>query len=237
MDNIKYILRKDGDAERPCVLWAWLDRLQAEDIVYQIHKFKEAGIEEVYIEPVWMIEVDDYLSDFFMDMIKLAADTMESLGMKYSIYDDFDWPSGNCAGKLLEKYPFTRMTYLKWVRNTIQAGEPAEILFKGEFLAAQVEYTDKTKLRADITEQVTVESFADGTCGRVLWSNPECCAAIMWVFTKTCGEHIGATKWSTFTNNTRGFTDSMNKEAIRLYLEMNHEVYRKKIGDKFGKSR
>jgi len=236
MGNIRYILRKDGDCERPCVLWAWLDRLQAEDIVYQMHKFKEAGIEEVYIEPVWMIEVDDYLSDFFMDMIKLAADTAEELGMKYSIYDDFDWPSGNCAGKVLEKYPFTRMTYLKWFRKDAQAGEPLEILFKGELLAVKAEYTDKMKKREDITDKVTVESFAGGEYGRVIWKNKNCCAVKVWVFCKVYAENIGATKWSTFTNNTRGFTDSMNKEAMRLFLEMNHEVYRKKLGDKFGKS-
>ena len=69
MENIKYVIRKDGDCERPAVLWAWADTIKPEDLVYQMHEFKKMGIEEVYAEPVWSLDVDDYLSDFFASKI------------------------------------------------------------------------------------------------------------------------------------------------------------------------
>ncbi len=78
----KYTLHKHMDGERPPVMWAWTDRVNPEDIVRQIHHFKEAGIEEFYIHPSWTLEVDDYLSETYMSWIKLASDTAESLGMK-----------------------------------------------------------------------------------------------------------------------------------------------------------
>ncbi|MBQ9939448.1 MAG: hypothetical protein IJO96_07945 [Oscillospiraceae bacterium] len=85
MADIKYVIRKDGDCERPAVLWAWADTIKPEDLVYQMHEFKKMGIEEVYAEPVWSLDVDDYLSDFFMDMIALVSDTADELGIKFSI--------------------------------------------------------------------------------------------------------------------------------------------------------
>jgi len=235
MENIKYFLRKDGDCERAAVMWAWADKLQPEDIVYQIEQFKAAGVEEFYIHPCWMSEIDDYLSDFFMDMIKLAVETAERIGIKYSIYDDYNWASGLCAGKVIEGHPELSMTSMRWFRLDAQAGEPVEIWFKGEVLAVQTQYTDKQGFREDITDKVTIETFADGRGGRVLWNNDTTCTAIIWVFCKFYHEGIGAAgKWASFTKNTRGFTDTMNKEAVKRFLELGHETYKRVVGDRFG---
>jgi len=230
-----YQLRTNGDGERPAVMWAWTDRVNAEDIVYQIHKFKEGGINEFYIHPSWTMEIDDYLSEHFLSLIKLACDTAESLGMRYSVYDEYDWASGICAGKVPEKYPEARMTMLRWYRKDAQAGEPLEIWFRHEVLAVQVQYADKQRKREDITDRVRIEYFADGAGGRVLWNNENCCTASVWVFCRHYPEAIGAAgKWAPFTNNTAGFTDTLNASAVRHFLEMNNEAYKSAVGDRFG---
>ena len=39
MSDIRYILRKDGEAERAAVMWSWGDRLSPEVIREQIKAF------------------------------------------------------------------------------------------------------------------------------------------------------------------------------------------------------
>ena len=100
-----YIFEKHGETERPSLMWFWGDQLKKEDIVFQIEKFKEAGIDEFYIHPGHGDMGVEYLSDEFNEYIKLACDTAEKLGLRYSIYDEFAWGSGTCAGKTIELYP------------------------------------------------------------------------------------------------------------------------------------
>ncbi|MBQ3048448.1 MAG: hypothetical protein IJC94_00680, partial [Oscillospiraceae bacterium] len=192
MADIKYVIRKDGDCERPAVLWAWADTIKPEDLVYQMHEFKKMGIEEVYAEPVWSLDVDDYLSDFFMDMIALVSDTADELGIKFSIYDEYSWPSTVAGGKVIEDAPELRGSYLRWFDATADADRPVEIWYtKGKLLNVMAEYCDKVGERVDITDQVTVEEVAGGRSGRVMWKNNSCCPAKVWVFCQVYNENIG----------------------------------------------
>ena len=236
MADIKYVIRKDGDCERPAVLWAWADTIKPEDLVYQMHEFKKMGIEEVYAEPVWSLDVDDYLSDFFMDMIALVSDTADELGIKFSIYDEYSWPSTVAGGKVIEDAPELRGSYLRWFDATADADRPVEIWYtKGKLLNVMAEYCDKAGERVDITDQVTVEEVAGGRSGRVMWRNNSCCPVKVWVFCQVYNENIGANVgWASFAKGTMGFTDTMNKKAIQKFLDINNEAYRKKLGHKFG---
>ncbi len=239
-DKISYFLSKHGDCERPAVMWGWAGPLCEDNIVRQVQEFAEAGIKEIYIHPSWLSEYDDYLSDFFLDMIELACNTAESLGMKYSLYDEYDWCSGCCAGKLFKKFPELRMTSLKWFRADAQAGEPVDIWYRGELLCVQVQYTDKTGARVDITDQVKIDVFAsDGTNGggRVTWKNENTCTTQVFVFTRVILEAFPPnSKWSSFTDFTHGVTDTMNPRSIKEFIKMNNEVYTKRLGDKVGKT-
>ncbi|MBQ9938483.1 MAG: hypothetical protein IJO96_03025 [Oscillospiraceae bacterium] len=235
MENKKYILSKNTLGERPAVMWGWMDKLDDEEIVYQIKAFKDAGIEEFYIHPGWTWEGDPYMSEGFLKQIKLAADTAESLGIHYSIYDECGWASGSCGGQLMEKYPENRMSMLFWETANVMAGCYMEQWFKGEVLAVQARYSDKLNHREDITDQVRIEVFGDKEGGRVFWKNDNCASATVWVFTKKYIEGFSATNyWRADAANKPGFIDSLNPDTFRKYFEMNHEKYRKILGDKFG---
>ncbi len=232
MEKLKIELHRDGG--RPAVMWYWNDRLNEEDIIFQIHKFKEAGIYEFYIHPMWGLECDGYLSERFMRLIRLACDEARRLGMTYSIYDEYSWASGVCAGRLTEEHPDKRMTMLRWQRREVQSGEPLELWFRGDVLTACAQYADKAQTVRDITEQARVESFA-GDGGRLLWENKSCTSAVVYLFCKFYPEGItAACKWATFTHNTRGFSDTMDPETTQMFLEMNNGRYREYLADRFG---
>ena len=218
-------------------MWAWTDKINSEDTVYQLNAFKEAGFQEFYIHPGWTSDWDDYLSDFYMSQVTLACDTGEALGMQYSVYDENAWPSGTCGGKLLEKHPEYRMSYLRWEKADVQAGDPMDIWYRGKLLAVKVQYADKQKTRADITEEVHTEIFGDKEGGRAFWENNHCCTATVWVFSRFYEPWISPTaKWSSYSNYAQGLTDVCNPDAVKAFLEMNNDVYREALGDRFGKT-
>ena len=233
----QYILSKHGEAERPALMWFWSDKLTPEMVVYQIEKFKEAGIEEFYIHSGHGDMGFPYLSDEFNALIRLASDTAERLGMKYSIYDEFAWSSGTCAGRIMDEYPEYRMTNFRWYEYNAIVGDTVEIWFKGNVLAVQAVYADREQRREDITDRVTIEYFGDGMDGRVTWKNDRLISARVFVFCRCNLDGLSMTSvWGKYSTYSRGFTDVMNPAAVRKFLEINNEVYKKTIGDKFGKN-
>ena len=237
MSEHKYTLSKEGKGIRPAVMWAWTDRINSEDTVYQLHAFKEAGFREFYIHPGWTSDWDDYLSEFYMSQVKLACDTAESIGLNYSVYDENAWPSGTCGGKLLEQHPEYRMSYLRWEKADVQAGDPMDIWFRGKLLAVKVQYADKLRTRADITDKVRIDVIGAEEGGRAFWTNNHCCTASVWVFSRFYEPWISPTaKWSSYSNYAPGLTDVCNPDAVKAFLEMNNGVYRDVLGKRFGKT-
>ena len=235
--NKTFFIDKHGDAERPSLMWFWGDLLTPEDIVFQIEKFKEAGIDEFYVHPGHGDMGTNYLSDEYNKCIRLACDTAERLGIRYSIYDEFAWSSGSCAGRIPAEFPEYRMTMLHWFFKQAMVAEPVEILFKGKVLAVQVQYADKECRREDITDKVKIEYFENSQYGRVFWDNDKLVSTKIWVFCQCPLEGISPTsQWSPYATNKPGFTDTMNPAAVRKFFELNHEVYKKTVGDRFGKS-
>ena len=235
MADIKYTLRKDGDGERPSVMWGWGDRLIPEEIVYQIEQFKKGGINEFFIHSGWTMEDEVYMSEQFMDKIQLASETAEKLGMHYSVYDECAWSSGVCGGQLIEQYPEYRMRIMRWFKQAVVSGGPAEIWYRGEVLGVQVQYADKARQREDITDKVKIEVFGNNEGGRVIWTNDNCCSAIMWVFCKDYMDGLAAAcQWRSDATFVKGFTDTLNPAAVRKFFEMNNEKYKARPGDKFG---
>ena len=231
----QYILSKHGEAERPALMWFWGDRMTPEMIVYQIEKFKEAGIEEFYVHAGGGDMGAEYLSGEFNSWIRLACDTAERLGMKYSIYDEYNWSSGTCAGRLMEEYPEYRMTRLCWYEYNAMVGDTADILIKGKVLAVKAVYADRVQTREDITDRVTVQYFDSGETGHVVWKNDRLVSAKIFVFCRQYLDGLSMTAvWGKYSNYARGYTDTMNPAAVRKFLEMNHEVYKKNVGDRFG---
>lgn len=58
----------------------------------------------------------DYLSDEYLNACKLAANKAKSLGMMMGIYDDYNWQSGQAAGKTVENHPELKECQLFWIK-------------------------------------------------------------------------------------------------------------------------
>lgn len=81
--------------------WSWNGKLEAEELVRQIHWMKENGMGGFFMHARSGLQTE-YMSDEWMECIKICAKEAEKLGMHAWAYDENGWPSGFAGGKLLE---------------------------------------------------------------------------------------------------------------------------------------
>ena len=88
---------------RPFVRWWWNgDRVNAEELVRELRLMKDAGIGGVEINPIEFPSGADtldtkplkWLSDEWIDMLKVVFDEAESLGMTCDLIIGSGWPFG-----------------------------------------------------------------------------------------------------------------------------------------------
>ena len=152
----------------------------------------------------------EYLGDEWFELINACADEAERLGMEAWLYDEDRWPSGS-AGGLVTRDPQYRMKYLR-----LRPVPAAEFAWSDGLIAAfacrlnGVDYADCRRIgpntHAAELEGLTVLAFA-----------PE---------EMSC---------DTFYN---GYTylDTLDIEATRRFLEVTHERYAARCGDRLGRS-
>ena len=89
---------------RPMVRWWWNgDKVTAKEVVRELHVLKDAGIGGVEINPIEFpthgdrdmgIPSLEWLSDEWIDVLKVALDTAKSLGMTTDLIVGSGWPYG-----------------------------------------------------------------------------------------------------------------------------------------------
>ena len=96
--------QKPDTRYRPFVRWWWNgDRVNAEELVRELHIMKEAGIGGVEINPISFPAGKDtldtkplkWLSDEWIDMLKVVFDEADKLGMTCDLIIGSGWPFGS----------------------------------------------------------------------------------------------------------------------------------------------
>lgn len=226
--------KKPPEEYNPVLMWFWNDNITKEGITYQLTKFRQQNFINFFIHPAGGLTVT-YLSDRFFELIKHAVAEAKRLGMKYWIYDEFDWPSGVAGGALLNQYPQYNMHQLRCEKVLREKSSSVSFERKGEFISAALR-NKETGAYSDVTEKCTV-SHKDGVMsvsfdyGNAPWeeellifmSEPDTCVATA-SRAPVVGEGVG------------GYLDILSREACAKFIEMTHEKYKEHLGDEFGKT-
>ena len=102
----------------PIYAWVWNGRLSHEETDRQLDEMKRLGIKAMYIIPepkefrpnTMPTELEPgYLTDEYFEQYVYALKKAKELGMYCWMYDEGGWPSGGACGRVVGKYPETRM--------------------------------------------------------------------------------------------------------------------------------
>jgi hypothetical protein len=232
----------------PFPFWLWNGRMEEAEIRRELQELREQRVTEAMIMPTSGLE-PAYLSKEYFALVAYAVAQAKRLGMGIWLYDEYNWPSGAAGGLLLQRHPQYRMRFLRCYVRVVAADEPRELpltIEEGDVVAATLTAGGATRdLRAEVDAwprrdatvaaeywKTRVEAQASYRDGRLELPAGECVVLIA-VATIYRGLHAYAigSRWS---NDLPAYPDTLDPEAMRVFMKMTHEGYRKAIGRHFG---
>ena len=216
----------------PFICWMWLGDVSKIEIEDQLKDLKVMGYHEVLIYPGFGLNIP-YLSDDYFDLIAYAVEQAGKLAVKIWLYDEYNWPSGTAAGKVIRDYPEYRMTYLKPEFRNIADGDCNRMAIfncrEDGLIYAEALRVNENRIseRIDITGQKKGDNI-------LIWNAP----AGHWqvtAFEKKIMNVVYPYNWGeNWVRPVNGYVDTMNSSAIGKFIEYTHEKYYQKLGKYFG---
>ncbi|MBO7406083.1 MAG: hypothetical protein J6V14_00515, partial [Clostridia bacterium] len=198
-----------GVAYRGKPFWSWNGELEKDELIRQTHVMKEMGFGGYFMHSRAGL-ITEYLGDDWFDMINAVADESEKIGMEAWLYDEDRWPSGSAGGKVTVD-PQYRM------KSLVLTELPPE------------KYTpDKNDLavfygRVDGINIYEYEELRNG-------AKPEPREGY-----KVMRFTVVPDAPSSGYNGTT-YIDTMSLKATKRFIELTHEEYLKRCGDRIGRS-
>ncbi|MBT3375256.1 MAG: hypothetical protein HN742_32740 [Lentisphaerae bacterium] len=114
-------LANPPDCYRPVPWLAWTGELHWPVLRKQLQDMLEKGIREFFLFPIYGMELP-YMSAAYWERVGQTLEFCRDNGMKCWIYDEYNWPSGVCAGQVLRDHPEHAESQL-WIQSADNAPE------------------------------------------------------------------------------------------------------------------
>jgi len=189
--------------------WFWNDLIVDEKTTEQLDMMKRVHANQPVVHSRSGL-VNEYLSQDWFDRIHHVIDVCKKNEQKIWLYDENNWPSGNCSWTITmeEKY---REHYLQFDQRTLQKGEEYKLDSKDKKYINITAYVEDKEV--DLLKQMRLAFVAD--------QQTEIYAVYVAV-----DDYEPVGKFN---------VDYLSKEALQKFIESTHEKYRKHFEDEFGK--
>jgi len=185
--------------------WSLNGKLEKEELFRQIDVMNEMGFGGAFLHSRTGLETE-YMSEEWLSLMEACVDKLASLGMEAWLYDEDRWPSGTCGG-LVTKRKSNRL------KSIICEEILPENYKKPSHLIAlfSARITDGT-----VWEYKRINSVAE--------LSPNCTLLVFsWIYMEPMAFYNGYT-----------YIDTLNKSAVKEFLNLTHEKYKRKMGVRFG---
>lgn len=201
--------------------WAWNTKLDRDTLLEQIEIFKEMGFGGFHMHVRTGLETP-YLSDEFMEYIKLCSEKAIEEEMLCWLYDEDRYPSG-AAGGLVTKNLRYRARHLLLSKKDYPDFEPNKEQFD-----RRIEAGEKPIGYYLASYCIVLTNGYLGSYRRI----------------KRCEQVDVGDVWHAYVRlspedpwyNDQTYVDVLNKEAIEEFIRVTHERYYEVLGSEFGKS-
>jgi hypothetical protein len=193
--------------------WFWNDWITDEKTTEQLDIMKGIGANQPVVHSRFGLQ-NEYLSQDWFDRIKSVIGVSKKNNQKIWLYDENNWPSGNCSWTITldEKY---REHYLYFEKFQLKEGELVDIDLTGK------DYINITVF----TEQGMVSYLEKSDLTRFHY-NAKGNELVIAVYVAVDDyEPVG-----------KLCVDYLSKEAILKFIESTHQKYYEQMGEEFGKS-
>ena len=199
-----------GAAWRGKPFWGWNGELEPEELRRQIRVMRRMGMGGFFMHARVGLATP-YLSQRWFECVNACVDEAKKLKMEAWLYDEDRWPSG-AAGGLVTRNPAWRQRMLR----VVESDNPAQFRWTPGTLTA---FTAVVKEHAAFSMRRIPKGGRPPRLAK--------------------GEKIIVFQVQLAEPNSwyNGYTylDVLNPRAVREFIRVTHEVYRRKCGRQFGK--
>ncbi len=199
-----------GPWHRGAPFWAWNGRLDPAELRRQIRLMKRMGLGGFFMHSRVGLDTA-YLSEEWFACIEACVDEARAQGMIAWLYDEDRWPSGAAGGLVTREERWRRRSL---VMETVS--DPRDLAWTDEVVAA---------FRATVEGPV-----ARGVKRIPRGDRPEALGA---------GEQVLAFRVEVETPspwyNGAAYLDTLNPQAVKRFIAVTHEAYRKRFASRFGR--
>ena len=208
------LFRNPTSEYRAAPFWAWNCKLDKDQLLRQIGHFQVMGFGGYHIHARTGLDTE-YLSDEFMELVKVCCEDGESRQMLTWLYDEDRFSSGTCGGRVTQNARFRRKR-LKLRSKDMGWETPKEQALR-----------DGVPYRLACYDVVLDGSgYLDHYRRVELDAQPE---GKKWYAYVVPDE---PSDWY----NGQTYVDTMDAQATQEFIRLTHERYKEVIGDRFGKS-
>jgi hypothetical protein len=227
--------------------WFWNGDLVPEEIEWQIREMAAGGVRGFFIHPRQGLK-QPYLSESFFRIVEHAVSTAEALGLVVHLYDEYPYPSGVAGGEVTLGNPRFHATRLVQRIYDSPGGHVRLGLPRGKVLnctayhleGGRVLWESGVDLRSHVGMVLTAESYNE--VGLTQYNRKRYFASQP---TPTLDVHLAQQPVRIYASVQAvverhkywwHFVDVLNPEAVRTFLDLTHERYYQRLGDRFGAS-
>ncbi len=197
--------RNPGKEFRGVPFWSWNDELEDEELVRQIAEMDEKGWGGFFMHSREGLATP-YLSEEWMDRIGTCVKEAAKRGMGAWLYDEDKWPSGFAGGIVpAQNSEYRGKALMMWVSGRLDRVEDAIRIFKCDF-------------KQGSPENIALVTEGEG-------EEPGKTYLYFNLYTSSIGED-----WY----GGYCYIDTLNPEAVDIFIESTYEAYRKRVGEWFG---
>ncbi|HAU38821.1 MAG TPA: hypothetical protein DCX07_14035 [Phycisphaerales bacterium] len=227
--------------------WFWNDRLDPEEIRWQIAQLAKQDMKGFYICPRQGLG-QPYLSEAFFQMVGVAIAEAEKLGLEVHLCDEYPYPSGAAGGEVTLGNPAYYATYLTHQTHDVVGPHVRLMLEEGKVLSIvaypldgeTVNWSAGIDLRHSVGVLQLAESYLETGLTRhnrkrSFTSRPTPVLEAQLppgTFRIYASLQLDRHRHKYFGH----FVDTLNPEAVREFIRLTHERYLQRYGSKFGRT-
>lgn len=234
------LFKNPGKEYRGAPFWSLNCRLEKKDADFQLGVFDEMGMGGVNLHPRTGLETP-YMGEEFLDFIRHAVEEGKKRGMYSWLYDEDRYPSGAAGGMVTENLNY-RARYLLLTENP-QKKTSEEKTSKAKISEAIEAGLDFCDTREQFEQRIAAGEKPRGyyvTSYEIILENGylkeyhRVERGAVSERGRVRDAYVCLAKESPWYND-QTYVDTLNREAIKRFIEVTHEKYAQAVGDEFGK--
>ncbi len=207
----------------PHTFWFWDDTIKDEHFAASmIDEMAKQRLNPGYAHPRGArrstvypsLPLDQYLEKPWFNSFGNALQKAKDKGMTLGFCDEYEWPSGQAAGRVLKLHPELEAKYLDWKRHEVQG--------KSTVLYDSADFAVAGKIVDGKMDASSLQLIGEGN--NLKWTAPE---GNWVVYTYVKKYHAGY---------DGGKVNYLDPKLMDVFMPLVHEQYAKHFGNEMGKS-